>query len=228
MKTAGLLFGKIAISKIAVLAFTLALVSPLASFAQAAKESSSEQKTEVPAEKSEAATPPTKDSLGTPELVTATPGKQIIEYPGYKLEVTLPKDYVLVKVAGGNGISYSLGGPKNTDGTAPGVLILIIPKAPGEEAPLKDVMTEMLKPFATNMKDYKQTEKQPITVEGKSFLNTDFTGVLPSGKAASGFYYIADLKSAYCAIAGRDGADHYKEAEPTLIEIVKSVKILGD
>lgn len=158
--------------------------------------------------------------------VPATANPQLLQYKNNKLELDLPKGYFIKKFTPAGKTEYAFSGPKNSDGTAPGVMSLIIDLEPGDERPTdKAVLEMMMQPGKTNLKDFIQKDNAAVEINGKSFESADYSGSLPDGKSLKGFFYVGRLKNGFLVFAGRDGGDHFKDSDATLRGIVQSCKV---
>ncbi len=158
--------------------------------------------------------------------VPATENPQLLQYKNNKLELDLPKGYFIKKFTPAGKTEYAFSGPKNADGTAPGVMTLVIDLEPGDERPTdKAVLEMMMQPGKSSLKDFQQKDNEAVLINGKSFESADYSGSLPDGKSLKGFFYVGRLKNGFLVFAGRDGGDHFKNSDATLRGIVQSCKV---
>jgi len=176
----------------------------------------------------EVAVRPVDVGIIAPEIVAATANPQKLQFKEHKMELNLPPDYTIYKMTPDSRSEYSFSGPRNDDGTRPGVMFFLIYLRPDETRPsAKAVMETMIMPGKTNLTDFKRQDNAAVDINGVSFENSDFSGFVPDGKSIKGFFYVGILPSAICVLTGRDGGDHYKDSEATLRGIVKSCKVLS-
>lgn len=158
--------------------------------------------------------------------VPATENPQSLQFKNNRVEVNLPKGYLIKKFELGGRTQFAFSGPKNPDGTAPGVMFFVVDWDGAEERPSdKAVLEMMLKPGKNNLSDFQQKDDAAVQVNGKSFENAEYSGTLPEGKKLKGFFYVGGLKNGFLVFAGRDGGEHFKDSADTLRGIVSSCKV---
>jgi len=200
-----------------------------ASDSKPAESSSSESK---PSESKPSESKPT-DVTATPEAsppkstdVLATDNPQVFKLFDETIELTLPEKYGIKKTDSQGGTEYAFSAPRNADGTVAGVMFFLIPVNPAAEIPpAKAVLQMIMTPGQSNLKEFQQQPGEPAVINGVTFENANYSGVAPNGKALKGFFFVGRVKSGFLILAGRDGADHYKDSEATLRGIVDSCKV---
>jgi hypothetical protein len=190
--------------------------------------------TAPPLEQPASASPPPEHPAqlqATQEAVVVSPtdNPQVLQFKNNKVELTLPKGYSIKKFAPAGNTEYAFSGPKNPDGTGPGVMTLVIDLQATDERPADKVVLEMMmKPGKANLNDFQQKDNAAVEINGRSFENADYSGSLPDGKSLKGFFYVGRLKNGFLVFAGRDGGDHFKDSAETLRGIVNSCKVQGE
>lgn len=162
-------------------------------------------------------------------LVELTENPQILKFKSDTVEVDLPKGFLLRRRDVDGKLEYSFSGPKNADDTQPGVLCFIVPIGPNdsyETVPSnKSVLDLMLKPGQTNLKNFQQQGSDSVVIDGRSYENATFSGLIPDGTALKGFFYVGRVKSGFLVFAGRNGGKFFNDSEKTLRGIVTSCRV---
>lgn len=160
------------------------------------------------------------------EVVPPTDNPQVLQFKNNKVELNLPKGYAIKKFSSAGKTEYAFSGPKNPDGTGPGVMTLVIDLAEGDQRPTDKVVLEMMmKPGKATLNEFQQKDNAAVEINGKSFENAEYSGLLPDGKSLKGFFYVGGLKNGFLVFAGRDGGEHFKDSAETLRGIVSSCKV---
>lgn len=173
--------------------------------------------------------PPQLQAAQEAVVVPPTDNPQVLQFKNNRVELTLPKGYAIKKFAPAGNAEYAFSGPKNPDGTSPGVMTLVIDLQAADQRPAdKAVLEMMMNPGKANLNDFQQKDNAAVQINGKSFENADYSGSLPDGKSLKGFFYVGRLKNGYLVFAGRDGGDYFKDSSDTLRGIVSSCRVQGE
>lgn len=165
-------------------------------------------------------------ALQKAEILSTEPGPQILSFDDHKIELDIPKNYVLKKMNMAQKVIYAISGPSDSAGGSPDLMIYFVPPPGGASLPPSRVIFDaMLTPFRQRMSDYYEESKEPIKIDGKYVENAFYRGTM-AGREVKGFVFVARLKFAFCVFTGTDSAIGFQTSETPMLDAVKSTKVI--
>ncbi len=162
------------------------------------------------------------------EILSSTPGPQILNFGTRNLKVIVPAHFTLRKAHMQNSLMYSVLGSKGSEAEGSNLNIYVISPPAGEDLPQSKVMFDgMLNPYRKRLGGYEEAFRKPIEVNGNVFENAFFRGNM-FGTNIKGFVCVSRRRNAFIVFCGSADADRFSESESVLLGIVKSCKIKGE
>lgn len=143
-------------------------------------------------------------------------------------QIVVPKEYAFDQSTEQTKSTVLFAGPKYDGNKSPVVSLNIVEPPSGEKLVSEQVMlAAMLNPFRKTLAKYDEASLEPLTIDGKIFKGSSFSGEYPDLSQTRGFVYVTLDKGTYFIFFGQDRNSNFGKSEPVMMKLTKSFKILS-